>query len=391
MLNRIICFVKQKFVVLCLVFCTQLFLLNGCNTNKETNEEVIKIELPETIDDKYEVSNGLIIKLETTDEILLGFIMDVKLRGDTVFVLDEFGKRLYLFHRNGKYIDKIENVGKGPLEYLRINDFALYENEIYVLGQKEIVVFDATNLKAQRKIKLDFYALSLFVGDKNIILSTHQCESGYILNYMSKLNHNINKYMESAIKSGDNGLRLVYSAYKFNPIPDDGKSLFHYSYGDIIFIVSDSGYQCAYQVDLKDKCVPNYILAKNPDAIENYSKNNDYLHIDKCFQFGKNLIICLNSSMDYNYDTYDFLINTPTGTSHYNSIVEKNLGLPINIIGTCSAGFIGSFSSEELDEKRGKLLTKVDKGEELSPDEKNFLAEFKDNTNPYLIVFNLKD
>lgn len=381
---------NQMFIVKCTIII--IFLISfGCTKKEITKENVIKIELPDKWEDKFLVDNSKIIKLETKNDILLGFLMDIKISNDTIYVLDQFFKRIYLFDMNGKYKGKIDNLGKGTNEYLRIKDFTIYKNEIYLLADKKIIIFNKSNLQAKREIKLDFYSYSVMVGKKNMILSTNNFSSGYFLNYLSKENMKITRFLQSEIKSGDTKTELIYAGYNFHSIPNENKSIFHFTFSDYIYTVSDSGYQCTYQVDLKDKGIPKNKLIKSPQLIKDCIEHERHLWIYNTYQIGNTLAIYLNSNLENNIGGKAFLIKTKNRTSFYHSVIEKSLGFSLRIVGTSPNGFVGFVPFDVMEKRKNELNEKRQNGEELSFQEKKFLAEFDENSNPYLVIFNFDE
>jgi hypothetical protein len=377
--------IKCTFIIIC-------FITYGCTEKKTVKENVINIEMPHKLVDKYFITNTNIIKLQTNDSTLLGFLMDVKISSDTIYVLDQFIKRIYLFDMNGKNIGKIDNLGKGPNEYLRIQDFDVFKNEIYLLTDNKIIIFNKKNLQAKREVKLDnMYPYSLMVGKKNITLSTNNFPSGYILNYLSKENLRITSYLQSEIKSENNKMGLPFAGFMFHSIPNKNKSIFHFTFSDYIYTVSDSGFECTYLINLRDYSIPKNKLTQSPQLIKDYIDHEPHMRIYNAFQFDNTLAIYLNSSIENNVGGKAFLIRTPNNTSAYNTIIEKNLGINLRIIGTAPTGFVGFAPFEELNRRKEELHNKQLGGDELSPQEQKFISEFNENSNPYLVIFNFID
>ncbi len=64
-----------------------------------------------------------VIPLENTSNSFVQSVEKVKLRNDTLYILDEFRKTLLLFDINGNFINKINRVGRSKEEYLNLVDF----------------------------------------------------------------------------------------------------------------------------------------------------------------------------------------------------------------------------------------------------------------------------
>jgi hypothetical protein len=116
------------------------------------------------------------IPLETRDECLINEIRKILFTEEYIFV-DE-AKRLLQFDRNGKFIRQVGAVGRGPQEYLFITDFCIYNNEIYILENRRILIFDfAGNYK--RSINLPFRTSRFLEQDSHLIFYQPNAFGGY--------------------------------------------------------------------------------------------------------------------------------------------------------------------------------------------------------------------
>ena len=77
------------------------------------------------IEDIYDASSVELVALETTEDFLLGNIQRLAVFEDRFFIVNSDRTILGLFDRNGKFIKKLHNVGRGPREYIVISDMAV--------------------------------------------------------------------------------------------------------------------------------------------------------------------------------------------------------------------------------------------------------------------------
>ncbi|WP_285835330.1 6-bladed beta-propeller [Bacteroides nordii] len=84
-----------------------------------------------------------IIPLETNELALIGQIDRICMAEDTLFVLDQQSNSVIVYDKDGKYINRIRNVGKGPKEYINIGDICVDNLN------KELVVLCAHPSKVQ--------------------------------------------------------------------------------------------------------------------------------------------------------------------------------------------------------------------------------------------------
>ena len=107
------------------------------------------------------------LPLETSPLCLIKEIYKVLFSKSFIFVNDT-GKRLLQFDRNGKFLRQIGSLGRGPEEYLFVYDFILNENtnEIYVFFADKMLVFSFDG-KFKRSNKLSFRVADAILLDKN--------------------------------------------------------------------------------------------------------------------------------------------------------------------------------------------------------------------------------
>lgn len=80
------------------------------------------------------------IVLETTPECVIGKYSKIFFAGDTVVVCDSESMSVFLFNKNGKYLSKINKVGRSRQEYLNASDFYLKDDYIWILDQNQYKV-----------------------------------------------------------------------------------------------------------------------------------------------------------------------------------------------------------------------------------------------------------
>ena len=92
------------------------------------------------------------IPLETTPNSMVGNIVNIIVDHHKMYVRDDKGV-ITIFDLNGKYLNTLNRVGRGPEEYTDISDFEIASNgNIFIASRREgLVEYDA-NLKFIRKI-----------------------------------------------------------------------------------------------------------------------------------------------------------------------------------------------------------------------------------------------
>jgi len=122
--------VMRFLLILC---CVTLF---GCNQakNESTISNIVsyQIDVPlEHIGDDNFIKSAEYIFLN--QEYLIGKISRILFFEDVIYIHDETTDRLIAFSRQGKYLFKIDEKGKGPMEYLKLTDFTIDKDEKLIL------------------------------------------------------------------------------------------------------------------------------------------------------------------------------------------------------------------------------------------------------------------
>lgn len=130
-----------------------IVFLAGCKNQKNDKGSILinpyRFELTKLIDNKKETNLTDVaidlqyILLETRPDIFVSEIVNFSITESYIFVLDN-KSNLFQFDRYGKFIRLIGNIGKGPNEYLFINDFVASEkmNTIVVFDQNRLIKYD---------------------------------------------------------------------------------------------------------------------------------------------------------------------------------------------------------------------------------------------------------
>lgn len=110
----------------------------------DTPLEILPIDSTITIKAKDLISNISFVRLESSWKNIIGQIEQILFTDDRIIVFDRYkAKAIYVFDRNGKFLNKIGMLGHGPQEYVEPSYIAL------VPGQNQIVVFDFSPKKVK--------------------------------------------------------------------------------------------------------------------------------------------------------------------------------------------------------------------------------------------------
>ena len=222
-----------------------MFLLNN-SCRQETRKDNLCPDLLSEVTDTLRYSSFVdsisYIRLETSDECLIGKIADVTFSDENIFVLDEYKQVIWIFNKKGKYLTQIAKKGNGPGEYTKISqiEYDKVTKQILALDlwTKTILYYDL-NGNFIRKVQLEIY-----VSDFKIVP-----QGGYIISNAERAKSDAGIYLANA--QGKVIRKLVmkspkhmhpYNAYKelydYNDTiafiaPNFENGIYHYTYDSL--------------------------------------------------------------------------------------------------------------------------------------------------------------
>jgi hypothetical protein len=116
-----------------------MFFNISCATETQkplSNPDIIQIQWSDLVEqDMFFTDNRIdscrFVALETTDECLVGDIKKVEFADDLIFVVD-YNAKLFVFDKNGKFLNTISSIGDGPNELLSFYDFYVNREAKYI-------------------------------------------------------------------------------------------------------------------------------------------------------------------------------------------------------------------------------------------------------------------
>ena len=250
----------------------------SCNrTGDDNNHQLITVDIHQQgeIKDFIKSMDGYVF-LETNDSSILQGIDKLKIEDDVIYIAD--GDVLQMFgKKDGKWLGKIDRQGRGPGEYMYINDFDVYESEIYVLTGDRIIVYDNLG-SALRTVKLKY------AYDKFCII-----DSGRIWLYSSRSNDG--KFNFVLIDpSEDSKVLAEYDPFEENEsyLFSDNRPFFGEEsgfvytaqiYDNIVYRLSEDEYEPVYEFDinLKNRVTQEELYGSGYEKLSEKYKNEESL------------------------------------------------------------------------------------------------------------------
>lgn len=259
----------------------------------------------------YGDGNISIIPLESKRECLTGRVGKIVLTNEYYFIWSN--NSILQFLRNGKFIRAIGNYGRGPQEYLDINDFTINEKE------KIVFIADSQNI-IQYNFEGDFiskYAVNLFwkfdVTD----------EGHYVINPINFFGNEPNKLI-IINSSGDTLVKfknsILYQPKSLSLWPQrksilkiDKNYIYHQQFCDTIFTVNTNNLTLDYRYSFNfgNHKITNQALSEGSKAIgqsvyiSDITEDLNYIYL-ACNNKGSIIksLIDINSGKFYKPDFY---------------------------------------------------------------------------------------
>ena len=255
-------------LILLVFFCT----INSCGNGESAipSNEPQKVLLDPDIPGKLQlleiIDTVYYIALETSDVSSIGSISKIVFTKDRIFIGDfNNTKAIYCFNTTGAFLFKIQNTGKAPGEYARLNDFDVdAESERVIVHDsrlKAFLLYDFSGHFISRYVHGYLFESFSFLDKENVI-----AYSGYITNPSIPKNSNssilVFNYANSEIAKTflqfDEDLMLEMKVLGLiNNISAGGDTIYIYDYyTNTIYSYENNTFSEEWLIDFGGKGIP---------------------------------------------------------------------------------------------------------------------------------------
>ncbi|MGE4567944.1 MAG: 6-bladed beta-propeller [Bacteroidales bacterium] len=338
------------------------------------------------------------LPLETNDSCLLSRIQTIIFENDLLFILDDNDKVITIFDHTGEFINRIQHAGNGPNEYYRIGAFDVKDSLIYI--QDDV-----------RNRILSYSFDGQWVGTKDLAV---RFETFHILPnncYFMVTGHSFNEFLPS-IQNHDyllgypdsliirKGFHRNEARNKLSDQPNPWEII---DYMDTLLFLPRFG-QSIYQLTPEYKIRERYrILFDKPvteEALERADPGNLGRDIsDQGYQF-------LGPQWFETPEYTSFGYTNPKGSGQFgyttlcyyskkrrtvlaykSSRIDPTLPLPLSPITTYKNLFVAAIWPNEISQRIERTPAKKTN----DPEVLRLLAQVKEDDNPVLIFFKVKE
>jgi hypothetical protein len=235
-----------------------IILISSCQTSTRQSEiEVIEVDVESTAEMKLSefFTDFQMVRLETSDDVLIGEIRRIKQANGKIYVSDGHG--LYIFDQSGKCLSSINKKGQGPGEYSGLQDFAVDGENIVIwsnAARKLLVYRESGEFVSEYKLTHWALVMSPPIDHNYLLYSGNQIGDGnnYKLHVINNEGETDIKFLQiDAVKS-----KYLHIIQEYNFTKYKDKLRFFEAYNDTIYTITKDKIEPAFYVDFKGKNIP---------------------------------------------------------------------------------------------------------------------------------------
>ena len=167
-------------ITLLFSFCTSDKKQNNKNNIFSLNIENAKYLDIDAIDLVKEIEY---IPIKEQENTYIKRIEKLEIKGDRIFIKPKNQSIIFIFSDKGELIDKINNIGEGPLQFSNLLDFTVDNNYLYIseMGNLKILKYDLLKRQMVKEWKLNGISVKSLISYKdNIYCVTTDRDNGFI-------------------------------------------------------------------------------------------------------------------------------------------------------------------------------------------------------------------
>lgn len=368
-----------------------LLLLISCGTNDKGEDAVVvnfsgrsSLAAP----DLFSVS---FVKLETCDSCLLGGVSQCSEVGGHYILLDNVvAKALYVFDKNGRFVQQVGANGNGPGEYVNPFTYTINENQkslsVIDIGQEKMIVYSLEDSHFLYERELPFYSDSMEqLSDKkyvwyNKVASNVSDSYAFITNEKFEIEKG---FLPIDFNSG-------YSLGSNKKIYRQGDEVSLYTPFDAtLYRIQNDSLYSAYEFKFGNKVLPPLDFLKEKSANDNNYiptlLESPYVAFYHVYETEKALCVPYYADKTMYFGFYDKVNGISYNFSQDEIQSELQVGAFSSPIGVCDNGAFVSLL------RPGLLLQLQSQGYKLGGQLMQLLKESTEDDNPILLLYAMKE
>ena len=269
-------------IILCL-----FMLITACTNSLIHTSNILEIDI-NTVSEETNWAAVLdttyfkAITLETTDDCLIGAVLKIIYEDDMLIVADNMSHSVFFFNTEGKFLNSICKIGRGPDEYFELTDISVNDGKVWLLDNIscKVLCYDYTGkmlhkFETQGGVSIQALKHSILIGD---VWGGVAAGGKYLLSEYNFEGNQVGKYIPySAIDmfrdSGDWQPFFAFNNNSVDYLVSSKNIVYHYENG----IVTQK-----YNIDFGRYNLPNRLAIRGIAAIiDRPEYNNCVLGVDK--------------------------------------------------------------------------------------------------------------
>lgn len=362
-----------------------VFICSCKNDYQQPDHCVINVDCKKSFEkEKVDINrycyNRKFIRLETTEESIFTNIKRLILHDNKIIIFDEKLGAVFIFEDDGKFLRKIMHIGKGPTEWVQLNDVAIHNNEIVMhCAIPEKLVYFSLKGDYLREEKHKYDDVYISSTKNSIVYASYSFHKNENKNYIKIHNgKNVKEYLpieSHMIKKHFYGMRpnLIKSSELF----------FFKSWDSYVYKVNEQGCFPAYKLSLKGMKFIDGDEFRSPSLDEFRKSKNNILKIND-FRDSKSYV----TFTMYPYHRIIFYNKEFEEAAVVRSFYDNEVGITMtasNYLGHDGDSEQILFSFDAI-----QYINKMNKNEQLNNEFKKIADNLTPNDNPIIILYDYK-
>ena len=254
-------FVCNFYSLITLGTCLTSSMLNG----KEFETITIDIENHRYVTKDDIIKKVDFIRLETTEDNIISNVSYLHLYKDKVIITDNYmTNAIFVFNKNGKFLNRISSYGDGPHEYLDISDVDVTPNGLVVIKDNVkdmLLFFDTDGNFVKERVDIEAGMDLAFIDEHTIAFDSYTSYAPIKEKFQSA---------SLVVCDGDNNIKYLFG----KNISEKG--VFNFCRRECLYRYGNKAYYAPHWEKniyefTKDNIIPRYRIEFRPDDVLNYT------------------------------------------------------------------------------------------------------------------------
>lgn len=191
-----------------------------------------------------------VIPLETTKESVFGSNIECKIFNENIYIRDCQQKTILVFSETGKFLGKVDKVGRSPQEYIYCKDFWVEADSIMILDYSRLLYYNRRDFSFIKSVDLGkkgIAALTMAADDSSYYFQLSEISAIQSSVVITDKNFNV----KTALRDPSFGKKAIFTFPTFFKMT--GKMYYHHEYNDTLYRPNSKGLEIEYIWDCGER------------------------------------------------------------------------------------------------------------------------------------------